>query len=256
MTTAFELLPAIDLRGGRVVRLRAGRLRRARPRTTTTRSPSRGGSRRPGADLAPRRRPRRCAGRGAAPAARSPRRSSPRRSGRARVELGGGLRTAEAVAGALGTGAARAAVGTAALRDPAFAARARRRATARTGSSASIDVRDGLAARRGLASGRARACRRPTPIAMLAAAGVDTFEVTAIERDGLLEGPTSTLLRALVALEPGPDHRLGRRRIDRRRARGPGGRLRRRDRRPGALRGPYRPAASSRAGRRGPRSVG
>ena len=41
--------------------------------------------------------------------------------GRARVEVGGGLRTPEAVAGALGTGAARAVIGTAALRDPAFA---------------------------------------------------------------------------------------------------------------------------------------
>ena len=40
---------------------------------------------------------------------------------RVRVEVSGGLRTAEAVAGALGTGANRVAVGTAALRDPAFA---------------------------------------------------------------------------------------------------------------------------------------
>jgi phosphoribosylformimino-5-aminoimidazole carboxamide ribonucleotide (ProFAR) isomerase len=37
-------------------------------------------------------------------------------------------------------------------------------------------------------------------IAMLAAAGVDTFEVTAIDRDGSLEGPDVPLLRSLVEL--------------------------------------------------------
>jgi len=40
-------------------------------------------------------------------------------------------------------------------------------------------------------------------IAMLAGAGIDTFEVTAIERDGSLEGPNLELLRSLVALERG-----------------------------------------------------
>ena len=38
---------------------------------------------------------------------------------------------------------------------------------------------------------------------MLAAAGVVTFEVTAIDRDGLLGGPDLDLLRALVALGQG-----------------------------------------------------
>ena len=40
-------------------------------------------------------------------------------------------------------------------------------------------------------------------IGMLADAGIDTFEVTAIERDGSLEGPDLALLRSLVALERG-----------------------------------------------------
>ena len=64
--------------------------------------------------------------------------------GRMRVEIGGGLRTGEAIAGALGTGAARAVIGTALLRDPDFAATL----VARHGPDrlvASIDVRDGLA---------------------------------------------------------------------------------------------------------------
>ena len=37
----------------------------------------------------------------------------------------------------------------------------------------------------------------------LAASGIDTFEVTAIERDGSLEGPDLVLLRSLVALARG-----------------------------------------------------
>jgi phosphoribosylformimino-5-aminoimidazole carboxamide ribotide isomerase len=40
-------------------------------------------------------------------------------------------------------------------------------------------------------------------VAMLAAAGVTTFEVTAIDRDGLLGGPDLLLLRSLVALGQG-----------------------------------------------------
>ena len=121
--------------------------------------------------------------------------------GRARVEAGGGLRTIAAVAGALATGAARVAVGTAALRDPAFAVSI----VARHGPGrivASIDVRDGLAMGEGwrLGSGGVPVA---DAISMLAAAGVETFEVTAIERDGLLAGPDLPLLQSLVALGQG-----------------------------------------------------
>ena len=121
--------------------------------------------------------------------------------GRARVEVGGGLRTAEAVAGALGIGAARAAVGTAALRDPAFA----RELVDRYGPTrivGSIDVRDGLALGEGWREGAA-GVPATDAIGMLADAGIDTFEVTAIERDGSLAGPDLDLLRSLVALERG-----------------------------------------------------
>jgi phosphoribosylformimino-5-aminoimidazole carboxamide ribotide isomerase len=121
--------------------------------------------------------------------------------GRARVEVGGGLRTSEAVAGALGTGCSRVAVGTAALRDPAFAASI----VARHGASriaASIDVRDGLALGEGWREGSGGVVAADA-VAMLAAAGVTTFEVTAIDRDGLLGGPDLALLRSLVALDRG-----------------------------------------------------
>lgn len=121
--------------------------------------------------------------------------------GRARVEVGGGLRTPGAVAGALGTGCARVAVGTAALRDPAFAASI----VARHGASriaASIDVRDGLALGEGWREGSGGVAAAEA-VAMLSAAGVTTFEVTAIDRDGLLGGPDLHLLRSLVALGQG-----------------------------------------------------
>jgi phosphoribosylformimino-5-aminoimidazole carboxamide ribotide isomerase len=117
------------------------------------------------------------------------------------VEIGGGLRTAEAIAGALGTGAARAVIGTALLRDPDFAASL----VARHGPDrlvASIDVRDGLALGEGWREGAA-GLPAAEAIAGLAAAGIETFEVTAIERDGLLEGPGLDLLRSLVGLERG-----------------------------------------------------
>ena len=105
------------------------------------------------------------------------------------------------MAGALGIGAARAAVGTAALRDPAFA----RDLIDRYGPTrivGSIDIRDGMALGEGWRPGAA-GVPAVEAIAMLAGAGIDTFEVTAIERDGSLEGPNLALLRSLVGLERG-----------------------------------------------------
>jgi phosphoribosylformimino-5-aminoimidazole carboxamide ribotide isomerase len=88
-----------------------------------------------------------------------------------------------------------------ALRDPAFArAMVQRHGPGRV--VASIDVRDGLAlgegwvqAAAGLPAGDA--------IRRLADAGIESFEVTAIERDGRLLGPDFALLETLVALDRG-----------------------------------------------------
>lgn len=119
----------------------------------------------------------------------------------AHVEVAGGLRDESAVAAVLAAGAARAVVGTAALADPAFAARL----VARHGAeriAAALDVRDGLA----VGHGWARGARGPTvenALARLAAAGVATFEVTAIDRDGTLDGPDLELLARLVARRRG-----------------------------------------------------
>jgi phosphoribosylformimino-5-aminoimidazole carboxamide ribotide isomerase len=196
---SFELLPAIDLIAGRVVRLRQGDFQRE---TIYGSDP---------ADVA-----RGFADAGAAwlhvvdlDGARA---GEPRQLeltativgevlGRARVELGGGLRTPEAVAGALGTGASRAVIGTAALRDASFAAQV----VDRHGADrivASIDVRGGLALGEGWREG-APGLPAADAVERLADAGVTTFEVTAIDRDGLLEGPDLDLLRRLVALDRG-----------------------------------------------------
>jgi phosphoribosylformimino-5-aminoimidazole carboxamide ribotide isomerase len=121
--------------------------------------------------------------------------------GRMHVEVSGGLRTPEAVAGALGTGASRVAVGTAALRDPSFALGV----VARHGPDrivGSLDIRDGLALGEGWRPGAA-GVPAAAALGRLSAVGIDTFEVTAIDRDGLMAGPDIALLRTLVRLGRG-----------------------------------------------------
>lgn len=199
MTTDFEILPAIDLRGGQVVRLRQGDFDRE---TAYGEVP---------ADVADRF---------AAAGARwlhvvdldGARAGAPAHAGaiaaivtavgeRARIEVAGGLRDESAVAGVLESGAARAVVGTAALADPAFAGRLiGAHGAARI--AISIDVRDGQAVGHGWVAAAAGidavdAMRR------LADEGVENFEVTAIERDGLLEGPNLALYERLVRLDRG-----------------------------------------------------
>lgn len=121
--------------------------------------------------------------------------------GRARCQVAGGLRSDDAVAAALEAGAARVVVGTAVIRDPAFAGRL----VARHGAErivAAIDVRDGLALGEGWRPGAA-GVRPADALVALADAGVTTFAATAIDRDGLLAGPDLELLAALVALGRG-----------------------------------------------------
>jgi phosphoribosylformimino-5-aminoimidazole carboxamide ribotide isomerase len=120
---------------------------------------------------------------------------------RGRCEVAGGLRSVEAVDAALGAGAARAVVGTAALLDPPFA----RDLVDRHGSgrvAVAIDVRDGLALGDGWRPG-ASGVSPEAAITTLADQGVTTFEVTAVNRDGLLGGPDVDLLGRLVALDRG-----------------------------------------------------
>ena len=199
MLSTFELLPAIDLSGGRVVRLRQGDFDRATvygddPGAVVRTFVEAGATWLHVVDLDGAR-------------AGEPRQSEAmdailRAAGSgARVEVAGGRRTMAAVAAALGAGAARVVLGTAAVRDPGFAARL---VQAHGGErmAAALDVRDGLVLGEGWRRG---AEGRPVAsvLADLADAGITTFEVTAIERDGELRGPDLELVRRLAAMGRG-----------------------------------------------------
>lgn len=199
LTSAFELLAAIDLRGGRVVRLEQGDFERE---TTFGDDP---------AEIA-----RRFVADGITSlhvvdldGARSGRPSQLAEitaiikavERRAMVEVAGGLRRPEDVARAVDGGADRVVVGTAALRSPGFV----RTLVEEHGSdriAVAVDVRDGLAVGEGWRDGAAGADPAEL-LRQLADEGVATFEVTAIDRDGLFGGPDLLLLEGLVALGRG-----------------------------------------------------
>ena len=195
----FQLLPAIDLRGGLVVRLSEGDFARE---TAYSRDPvavalgfaeagarwihvvdldgARDGTRRQAGAMA---------------------RIVAAVGERVTCEVAGGLRDEASVEAALAAGAMRAVVGTAALGDPDLVSRlvsgfgADRIAIA-------LDVRDGLAVGQGWVPG---AAGQPVErvLADLADRGARTFIVTAIARDGLLGGPDMDLLRTMVGLRRG-----------------------------------------------------
>jgi phosphoribosylformimino-5-aminoimidazole carboxamide ribotide isomerase len=116
---------------------------------------------------------------------------------RSRVEVAGGLRDESSVEEVLGAGAARVVIGTAALRDPGFAGRLVHRFGADR-VAAALDVRNGSAVGQGWLPGSA-SVPVGDALARLADAGVVTFEVTAIDRDGTLAGPDLDLLARLAA---------------------------------------------------------
>jgi phosphoribosylformimino-5-aminoimidazole carboxamide ribotide isomerase len=120
---------------------------------------------------------------------------------RANVEIAGGLRDEAAVGDALRAGAARVVVGTAALAEPALTGRL----VAEFGPErvvVALDVRGGMAVGHGWRPG-APGVPIYDALGRLADVGVVTFEVTAIDRDGTLAGPDLELLARLVALGRG-----------------------------------------------------
>ena len=121
--------------------------------------------------------------------------------GVARIEIAGGLRSAADVAAAFAVGADRVVIGTRAIEEPSFTAEV----VARYGATrvvVALDVRDGLAVGHGWRRG-APGVEAEDALRGLADAGMATFEVTAIDRDGSLEGPDLGLLRRLVELDRG-----------------------------------------------------
>ena len=190
----FEILAAIDLRGGRVVRLRQGDFARETayaddPVAVATGFVDGGARWLHVVDLDGARDGR--------PAhAGVIERILDAVGDRADVEVAGGLRRGADVAAVLHAGATRAVVGTAAIADPAVVADL----VAAHGPDAvvvAVDVRDGLAVGSGWVPGAAGLSLDET-LRRLGAAGVRWIEVTAIARDGTLEGPDMALLRRVV----------------------------------------------------------
>jgi phosphoribosylformimino-5-aminoimidazole carboxamide ribotide isomerase len=199
MATTFDILPAIDLRGGRVVRLEEGDFERETAFSVDPASVSDGFAD-DGAtwihvvDLDAART-------GVAAHALVIGEIIATVGGRSGVEVAGGLRTGQAVAAALEAGATRAVIGTAAIREPAFAGRMVATHGA-TRIAVAIDVREDRAVGDGWSAADLGVDAEET-IRRLADAGVETYEVTAIERDGLLTGPNLALYERLVGLDLG-----------------------------------------------------
>ena len=114
------------------------------------------------------------------------------------VEVGGGLRTGEALAAVLDAGAARAIIGSAALEDPEFLSKAVELYGERI--AVGIDARDGFVQTRGWvettqvkAVDLARAVER---------AGVRTIIYTDTATDGMLGGPNLTQMAAICDAAP------------------------------------------------------
>ena len=195
----FTVLPAIDLRAGRVVRLRQGDFGRetaydADPAAVAGRFADAGARWLHVVDLD--------AARTGEPANKAAIAAILGAVGSdVAVELAGGIRSDASVEAALAGGAARVVVGTAALRDPSWVGRL---VTAHGADrvAVALDVRDGRAVGQGWVAG-ATGVDADTALRRLADEGIATFEVTAIDRDGLLEGPDLALYSRLVGLVSG-----------------------------------------------------
>jgi phosphoribosyl isomerase A len=109
------------------------------------------------------------------------------------VQVGGGIRSLEATARVVDDGAARAILGTAAAADVSFVGRAVEEFAERV--VVAVDVRGG---RLMLDGWREEGPELETALRNLHDAGAPRFLVTAIARDGTLEGPDLTLYRQVL----------------------------------------------------------
>ncbi|MFL5312751.1 MAG: HisA/HisF-related TIM barrel protein [Myxococcales bacterium] len=115
------------------------------------------------------------------------------------VQLGGGIRAIEQIEATLEAGAARAILGTAAVERPELAGEAVRRFGPER-IACGIDVKDGRAATRGWTEARGPSPERLA--ALFARMGVAWLVVTAVARDGTMEGFDLRLLRDVALSAP------------------------------------------------------
>jgi phosphoribosylformimino-5-aminoimidazole carboxamide ribotide isomerase len=192
LADAFELIPAIDILGGRCVRLSQGDYAQA---TVYSEDPAEVAGR--FAQLAiPRLHVVDLDG---AKAGRPLNAEVLRRIlgsvGRIPVQLGGGMRDLAAIETALAIGVGRVILGTLAVREPALVREAARRHPGRI--AVGIDARDGQVAIEGW---RESSAKRAFDLAReLEDAGVAAIIFTDIGRDGMLQGPNLEATAALAA---------------------------------------------------------
>lgn len=186
----MEILPAIDLLGGRVVRLRRGDYEDVTVYATDPVEVAEG-FRRSGAqwlhvvDLD--------GARDGEPGNLELIADLIRRSPTFRVEVGGGIRTEETARRWLDAGVERVVLGTAAVREPSLVARLAARYPGAV--AVAVDARDGRVAIEGWTE-----ATRDTPAALarrLVELGAAAFLFTAIERDGTGDGPDVAATAAL-----------------------------------------------------------
>jgi phosphoribosylformimino-5-aminoimidazole carboxamide ribotide isomerase len=115
------------------------------------------------------------------------------------VQVGGGIRSLEAAAAVFDAGAARAILGTAAAADARFVARAVEEFAERV--VVAVDVRGG---RLMIDGWREEGPELEAAIAGLNDVGAPRYLVTAIARDGTLDGPDLTLYRQVLKLTDRP----------------------------------------------------
>lgn len=119
---------------------------------------------------------------------------------RVRVQTGGGVRSVEGAASLLDAGVGRVVIGTAAVEDPSLVEAVARRWPGQV--AVGLDHRRGEVRLRGWTEGAGRSVTELVPAAV--AAGATAVIVTDISRDGRLTGPDIDGLAALIAATGAP----------------------------------------------------
>ena len=115
------------------------------------------------------------------------------------IELGGGIRSLDALARVFDAGVSRAILGTAAVSDPAFL----EAAVAKYGNkiAAGCDLRDGVVAVKGWLENSG--VTADEFFSRMTALGIDTIICTDIARDGAMRGANAALYGEIMAAHPG-----------------------------------------------------